>query len=94
MLTAKAIDACREQRRRDPGHRRRGRGQLPAAGPGRGALRQARHHALRVPRPGLCTDNGAMVAALGVAPRRGRRRTPGTLGLPADSAMPITLVTA
>ncbi|MEU9506721.1 tRNA (adenosine(37)-N6)-threonylcarbamoyltransferase complex transferase subunit TsaD [Micromonospora sp. NPDC048170] len=46
---------------------------------------------VRVPRPGLCTDNGAMVAALGshlvasgVAPSR--------LDLPADSAMPLTTV--
>ncbi|QOC90356.1 hypothetical protein D0Q02_01860 [Micromonospora craniellae] len=48
---------------------------------------------VRVPRPGLCTDNGAMVAALGshlvpsgVAPSR--------LDLPADSAMPLTTVSA
>jgi N6-L-threonylcarbamoyladenine synthase len=46
---------------------------------------------LRVPRPGLCTDNGAMVAALGsrlvaagVAPSR--------LDLPADSALPVGTV--
>ena len=46
---------------------------------------------LRVPRPGLCTDNGAMVAALGdrlvdagVAPS--------PLDLPADSSMPGELV--
>jgi N6-L-threonylcarbamoyladenine synthase len=46
---------------------------------------------VRVPRPGLCTDNGAMVAALGsrlvaagVAPSR--------LDLPADSALPLTTV--
>ncbi|MBQ1048881.1 tRNA (adenosine(37)-N6)-threonylcarbamoyltransferase complex transferase subunit TsaD [Verrucosispora sp. WMMD703] len=54
--------------------------------------RAARHGIrVRVPRPGLCTDNGAMVAALGshlvasgVAPSR--------LDLPADSAMPLTTV--
>ncbi|HEY3007836.1 MAG TPA: tRNA (adenosine(37)-N6)-threonylcarbamoyltransferase complex transferase subunit TsaD [Micromonosporaceae bacterium] len=47
--------------------------------------------ALRIPRPRLCTDNGAMVAALGshlaaagVAPSR--------LDLPADSAMPLAMV--
>jgi N6-L-threonylcarbamoyladenine synthase len=46
---------------------------------------------LRVPRPRLCTDNGAMVAALGAAiVRRGRPASP--LDLPADSAMPVTEV--
>ena len=48
---------------------------------------------LRVPRPALCTDNGAMVAALGAELVR-RGRVPGSLGLPADSSMPITEVTA
>ncbi|MFU8871831.1 tRNA (adenosine(37)-N6)-threonylcarbamoyltransferase complex transferase subunit TsaD [Micromonospora sp. SL4-19] len=54
--------------------------------------RAAKHHIrVRTPRPNLCTDNGAMVAALGshlvasgVAPSR--------LDLPADSAMPLTVV--
>jgi N6-L-threonylcarbamoyladenine synthase len=46
---------------------------------------------LRVPRPGLCTDNGAMVAALGAA-MVARGRTPSDLDLPADSSMPVTLV--
>ncbi|MFU8854077.1 tRNA (adenosine(37)-N6)-threonylcarbamoyltransferase complex transferase subunit TsaD [Micromonospora sp. SL1-18] len=54
--------------------------------------RAAKHHVrVRTPRPNLCTDNGAMVAALGshlvasgVAPSR--------LDLPADSAMPLTVV--
>jgi N6-L-threonylcarbamoyladenine synthase len=46
---------------------------------------------LRVPSPKLCTDNGAMVAALGAqlvmdgAP-------PSQLDIPADSALPITEV--
>ncbi|WP_409484977.1 tRNA (adenosine(37)-N6)-threonylcarbamoyltransferase complex transferase subunit TsaD [Arsenicicoccus dermatophilus] len=48
---------------------------------------------LRVPRPGLCTDNGAMVAALG-AQMVARGRTPSDLGLPADSSMPVTVVSA
>ena len=57
------------------------------------AEHRAAKHGVRVrtPRPGLCTDNGAMVAALGshlvaagVAPSR--------LDLPADSAMPLTVV--
>jgi N6-L-threonylcarbamoyladenine synthase len=46
---------------------------------------------VRVPRPGLCTDNGAMVAALG-AEMVARGRTPSELGLPADSSLPVTTV--
>ncbi len=48
---------------------------------------------VRVPRPGLCTDNGAMVAALG-AELVARGRAPSALDLPADSSMPITTVVA
>jgi N6-L-threonylcarbamoyladenine synthase len=48
---------------------------------------------LRVPRPGLCTDNGAMVAALG-AELVARGRPPSSLGHPADSSMPVTQVLA
>jgi N6-L-threonylcarbamoyladenine synthase len=47
--------------------------------------------ALRVPRPGLCTDNGAMVAALG-AHLAAAGVAPSRLDLPADSAMPLTAV--
>ena len=46
---------------------------------------------LRVPRPGLCTDNGAMVAALG-AQMMLKGRDASRLDLPADSSMPVTLV--
>ncbi|MGO4256069.1 tRNA (adenosine(37)-N6)-threonylcarbamoyltransferase complex transferase subunit TsaD [Marmoricola sp. RAF53] len=46
---------------------------------------------VRVPRPGLCTDNGAMVAALG-SEMVARGRTPSALDLPADSSMPVELV--
>jgi len=46
---------------------------------------------VRVPRPGLCTDNGAMVAALG-AEMVARGRTPSHLDLPADSSQPVTTV--
>jgi N6-L-threonylcarbamoyladenine synthase len=49
--------------------------------------------ALRVPRPGLCTDNGAMVASLG-AQMVLKGRAPSDLGLPADSSMPVTEVQA
>ena len=48
---------------------------------------------VRVPRPGLCTDNGAMVAALG-AELVARGRTPSALDLPADSSQPVTTVVA
>ena len=48
---------------------------------------------LRVPRPGLCTDNGAMVAALG-AQMVEKGREPSDLGLPTDSSMPVTVVQA
>jgi N6-L-threonylcarbamoyladenine synthase len=46
---------------------------------------------LRVPRPGLCTDNGAMVAALG-AEIVSRGLPPSPLDLPADSSLPVTEV--
>ena len=44
---------------------------------------------LRVPRPGLCTDNGAMVAALG-AQLVAAGAPPSDLDIPADSGLPIT----
>ena len=43
---------------------------------------------LRVPRPGLCTDNGAMVAALG-ARLVAAGKEPSGLDIPADSALPV-----
>jgi N6-L-threonylcarbamoyladenine synthase len=46
---------------------------------------------LRIPRPGLCTDNGAMVAALG-AEVVARGRPSSSLDLAADSSMPVTEV--
>jgi len=46
---------------------------------------------VRVPRPGLCTDNGAMVAALG-SEMVARGRPPSALDLPADSSQPVTSV--
>ncbi|MBW8487425.1 tRNA (adenosine(37)-N6)-threonylcarbamoyltransferase complex transferase subunit TsaD [Actinomadura parmotrematis] len=47
---------------------------------------------LRVPRPKLCTDNGAMVAALG-AELAAANLPPSDLALPADSSLPVDLVT-
>ena len=54
---------------------------------------EARGIRVRVPRPGLCTDNGAMVAALGSELVK-RGRAPSALDLPADSSQPITTVVA
>jgi N6-L-threonylcarbamoyladenine synthase len=48
---------------------------------------------LRVPRPGLCTDNGAMVAALG-AEVVARGVPVSSMDLPADSSLPVTEVVA
>ena len=90
VLTAKAIDACRTH-----GVRTLVIGGGVAANSRLRALAEQRCApagiTVRVPRPKLCTDNGAMVAALGshlvaagVAPSR--------LDLPADSAMPLTTV--
>jgi N6-L-threonylcarbamoyladenine synthase len=89
VLTAKAVAACRE----------RGVSTLVIGG---GVAANSRLRAvaerrcdaagvtLRIPAPRLCTDNGAMVAALGsrlvsagVAPSR--------LDLPADSALPVSV---
>lgn len=57
------------------------------------ARAEAKGIRVRVPRPGLCTDNGAMVAALG-AELVARGRTPSRLDLPADSSQPVTEVVA
>ncbi|HEU0214127.1 MAG TPA: tRNA (adenosine(37)-N6)-threonylcarbamoyltransferase complex transferase subunit TsaD [Jiangellaceae bacterium] len=48
---------------------------------------------LRVPRPALCTDNGAMVAALG-SELVARGRPPSRLDIPADPSLPVTEVQA
>jgi N6-L-threonylcarbamoyladenine synthase len=92
VLTRKAVDACR----------RRGVDDLLIGG---GVAANSRLHVMaeeraarhgirvRVPRPRLCTDNGAMVAALG-AELVTRGRPPSKLDLPADSSMPVTEVVA
>lgn len=46
---------------------------------------------VRIPRPGLCTDNGAMVASLG-AQLVASGIEPSALDFPADSSLPITEV--
>ena len=46
---------------------------------------------LRVPRPRLCTDNGAMIAALGAHLVAAGVR-PSSLDLSADPALPVSVV--
>jgi N6-L-threonylcarbamoyladenine synthase len=92
VLTRKALLACKEN---GVGHLQIGGG--VAANTRLRAMAQERCDAagveLRVPRPGLCTDNGAMVAALG-AQMVIKGRTPSDLGISADSSMPVTEVSA
>jgi tRNA N6-adenosine threonylcarbamoyltransferase len=92
VLTRKAVDACRAN----------GVSYLLIGG---GVAANSRLRALaaercaaagitlRVPRPGLCTDNGAMVAALG-AELAARGACPSALDLPADSSLPVDVVVA
>ncbi|HEX6935721.1 MAG TPA: tRNA (adenosine(37)-N6)-threonylcarbamoyltransferase complex transferase subunit TsaD, partial [Actinomycetes bacterium] len=92
VLTRKAVLACTEQ---GVDHLLIGGG--VAANSRLRAVAEARCDeagiTLRVPRPGLCTDNGAMVAALG-AELAARGAAPSPLDLPADSSMPVTDVVA
>ena len=91
VLTAKAVDACREH-----GVDTLVIGGGVAANSRIRSLAEARCAkygiTVRVPRPKLCTDNGAMVAALG-AHLVGAGVAPSRLDLPADSALPLTTVT-
>jgi N6-L-threonylcarbamoyladenine synthase len=90
VLTRKAVDACRAQ----------GVDHLVISG---GVAANSRLRALalerceaagirlRVPRPGLCTDNGAMVAALG-ADLLAAGASPSPPDFAADSSLPVTQV--
>ena len=90
VLTRKALDACREHGVDDLQI-----GGGVAANSRLRALAAARCESagirLRGPRPGLCTDNGAMVAALGSA-MVSRGRPASSLDVPADSALPVEVV--
>lgn len=90
VLTRKAIAACRAH---GVDHLQIGGG--VAANSRLRAMARERCEAagieLRVPRPALCTDNGAMVAALG-AQLMAKGRQASRLDLSADSSMPVTLV--
>jgi N6-L-threonylcarbamoyladenine synthase len=90
VLTTKAVQACRDK---GVDHLLIGGG--VAANSRLRALAQERCDAagirLRVPRPGLCTDNGAMVAALG-SRLVAAGISPSPLDLPADSSMLVTEV--
>ena len=90
VLTRKAVDACTA---RGYDHLLIGGGvaansRLRAMATERA---EAAGIAVRVPRPGLCTDNGAMVAALGSELVRAGL-PPSPLDLPADSSMLVTEV--
>jgi N6-L-threonylcarbamoyladenine synthase len=92
VLTRKAVDACRAH---GVDHLVIGGG--VAANSRLRALAAQRCEAagieLRVPRPGLCTDNGAMVAALG-AELHARGAATSSPALAADSGLPVTTIVA
>jgi N6-L-threonylcarbamoyladenine synthase len=92
VLVRKAIDAATDQGIEDLliGGGVAANSRLRAMATERAAPKGIR---VRVPRPGLCTDNGAMVAALG-SELVGRGRMPSALDLPADSSQPLTVVVA
>jgi len=90
VLTRKAIEACREFGVRDLqiGGGVAANSRLRALAEARCASAGIR---VRIPRPGLCTDNGAMVAALGAqVVARGLPASP--LDMPADSSLPVEVV--
>lgn len=90
VLTRKAVAACQEHGIEDLliGGGVAANSRLRALAEERCAAAGIR---LRVPRPGLCTDNGAMIAALG-AEMVMRGRPASRLDLPADSSQPIELL--
>ncbi|GAA1152617.1 tRNA (adenosine(37)-N6)-threonylcarbamoyltransferase complex transferase subunit TsaD [Ornithinicoccus hortensis] len=90
VLTRKAVLACREHDVHDMVLG----GGVAANSRIRGLIEQRCAEAgirLRVPRPGLCTDNGAMVAALGAQVLRAGQ-DPSPADFPADSSLPVEQV--
>jgi N6-L-threonylcarbamoyladenine synthase len=90
VLTRKAVAACRDLGVSDLviGGGVAANSRLRAVAEHRCAAAGLR---LRVPRPELCTDNGAMVAALG-AELVARDRPASALDLPTDPSLPVTEV--
>ena len=90
VLTRKAVDACQQE---GVAHLLLGGG--VAANSRLRVVAEQRCAAagvvLRVPRPSLCTDNGAMVAALGVA-LVSAGAAPSDLSFPADSSLAVDRV--
>jgi N6-L-threonylcarbamoyladenine synthase len=90
VLTAKAIDACQATGARSlligggVAANKRLRALL-------GERAAAAGIALRTPRPGLCTDNGAMMAALGSEVIRAGGR-PSRLDIGADPSLPVSRI--
>ena len=92
VLTRKAIDACLTH---DVGTLVIGGGVAANSRLRVVAQQRCDEHgiSLRIPRPGLCTDNGAMVAALG-SELVSRGRDESQLSFSADSSMLVTQVVA
>jgi len=90
VLTRKAVRACQDHGVRDllVGGGVAANSRLRTLTVERGAVAGIR---VRTPRPDLCTDNGAMVAALG-AELLARGATPSGLDLAVDSGLPVTAV--
>ncbi|MGJ9413601.1 tRNA (adenosine(37)-N6)-threonylcarbamoyltransferase complex transferase subunit TsaD [Aeromicrobium sp. CF4.19] len=90
VLTRKTIQACRDH---DVDTLVVGGG-VAANGRLREMVRERADAAgveVRIPRPDLCTDNGAMVAALGAEVVR-RGTPPSSLDLPVDSGLPVSAI--
>ncbi|HEU5158892.1 MAG TPA: tRNA (adenosine(37)-N6)-threonylcarbamoyltransferase complex transferase subunit TsaD [Streptosporangiaceae bacterium] len=90
VLVKKAIDVCRDNEVADLliGGGVAANSRLRALAAERCAAAGVR---LRVPRPKLCTDNGAMVASMGAALVTAGT-APSPPELPADSSLPVTTV--